>query len=82
MGSGKGKNRRVNAKGRTAWDRHQEKMAQKEAENVDLYSVFVEGTDKQVYPGKGVSLEQAERLSAGLLSKTEVRLIQAAKTSE
>jgi hypothetical protein len=44
---------------------------------VPLYRVFFKGTNKTPYlpSGKGVDLEEAERLSVSLLAETEVRCV-------
>ena len=47
-------------------------------ENVDLYSLFEKGTDRQVYVGTGVSLERANELAVRLVTVPEVRLVKAA----
>ncbi len=46
-------------------------------QEVPLYRVFFKGTDKTPYltAGKGLDLEEAERLSTGLAADTEVRCV-------
>ena len=58
-----------------------QKAAADKNKPVDLYSLFIKGTDSQVYVGSGVPLERAEELAVRLVTTPEVRLVRLADGS-
>ena len=51
--------------------------------DVDLYKVFLAGTnDRPVYLGKGVDLEEAERISRALAAESYVKRVYLAREDD
>lgn len=47
--------------------------------DVDLYKVFLKGDNRPVYLGKGVDLEEAERVSRALAAESYVKRVYLAR---
>ncbi len=64
---------------KSAWKRQQEQIAAEKRGDVDLYSVFVPESNRQIYPGDGIPLEDAQRMARGLVFKADVRRVKEAR---
>jgi hypothetical protein len=48
------------------------------SDDIDLYGVFLKGTDHRVYVGSGVPKAKAEELAVWLVADAEIRIVRPA----